>query len=151
MGTRHGTGRRVQSGRHRAGHVRLGPARRLWNVADAREIGSFEGVSAIRSVAFSPDGATLATAARDSVLRLWDVRGRQPLALIDRHSDDLNAVAFDEHGELISAGADGVVVVWDLDPGHAVRELCHRVGPATIAKQWRVLGSDLGEPPSCAS
>ena len=124
---------------------------RLWNVVDGREIGSFEGVSAIRSVAFSPDGATLATASRDSVLRLWDVRSRQPLALIDRHSDDLNAVAFDEHGELISAGADGVAVVWDLDPGHAVRELCHRVDPATIAEQWRVLGSDLGDPPSCAS
>jgi hypothetical protein len=42
-------------------------------------------------------------------------------------------------------------VVWDLDPDRATRELCRVLGPATIADQWRVLGSDLGEPPRCPS
>jgi WD40 repeat protein len=123
---------------------------RLWRVSDGREIGTFESVSAVRAVAFSPDGNLLAAASQDTVLRLWDVRSRQPLALIDRHVQSLNDVAFDEDGRLISAAADGLAMVWDLDPDGAARELCRVLDPATIADQWRQLGPDPGEPPRCA-
>lgn len=122
---------------------------RLWNVADGRPIGSVEGVAAVRAVAFSPDGATLAAASAEKALRLWDVPTRQPLAVLDRHYGDVNRVVFDDRGRLISAGADGVAIVWDLDPAHAAGELCAVLDPATIPEQWRALGPDVGAAPGC--
>jgi WD40 repeat protein len=121
----------------------------LWSVPDGRVLGSLEGVSAVRAIAFSPDGSVLATASQDQVLRLWSMPDRQPLAVIDRHAAELNDVAFDDTGRLISAGADGTAQVWVLDPGHAVSTLCRLLDPATIPDAWPGLGPDLGDPPRC--
>ncbi len=46
----------------------------LWDVATRRELAALEGhTQAIPSIAFSPDGKTLATGSLDATLRLWDV------------------------------------------------------------------------------
>jgi WD40 repeat protein len=123
---------------------------KLWRVSDGQQVGQFRLDSGVRRVAFSPDGATLATASQDTAVRLWDVRGGQLLARLDRHGDDLNDVAFDHGGRLVvSASADGSARIWDLDPDHAVRMICGTLDHDTLADEWRALGPDRGNPPSC--
>ncbi|MBX9582655.1 MAG: WD40 repeat domain-containing protein, partial [Gemmataceae bacterium] len=92
-------------------------------------------VAGVAAVAYSPDGTRLATAGGDGVLRVWAVGddGRPaPLAKFDGQPKPgtpagmapLAAVAFAPDGRLVaSAGADGVVRVWDVPTRAEVRGL----------------------------
>ena len=67
----------------------------------------------VRSVAFSPDFKTIATACDDEKVRLWDtVTGQQFYALLG-HSDRINAVAFSPDGKtLASCDHKGKILLW---------------------------------------
>ena len=77
---------------------------------------------AIYTLAFSPDGKTLATAGYDRVIKLWDVptpaaKPTPRLTLTD-HSDAVYGLAFHPSGKLLaSASADRAVKVWDTAKG----------------------------------
>jgi WD40 repeat protein len=122
---------------------------RLWSVPDFRAVGELPVGQAVRSVAFSPDGAALAVAGLHQQLQLWDVPGRQPLLQLDQTDTAVNDVRFDHDGRLLSGYADGWVSTWDVDPARAADRLCGVLGPQPIVDQWRALGPDLGDPPSC--
>jgi WD40 repeat protein len=65
-------------------------------------------------VAFSPDGATFATADGNHTM-LWDTGQRTPLAALTGHTDGVDAVAFSPDGDtLATAGRDRSVMVWDV-------------------------------------
>lgn len=73
----------------------------------------------VRHVSFSPDGRRLLSAARDQVIRLWDVATGQGLAKFHRHTATVNGVAWLPSGQgFVSAGADRGIFVWDVDTGH---------------------------------
>ena len=66
------------------------------------------------SVAFSPDGRTLASAGRELIL--WDLATRQPIGdPLEGHTPFVNSVAFSPDGRtLASASDDRTIIVWDL-------------------------------------
>lgn len=86
-----------------------------------RIVSSHEG--SVLSLAFAPDGGghVLASASRDDLVKLWDLRRdpRQPLLRRLRgHGGDVYAVAYSPDGAtLASAGADGTVRLWDPRTG----------------------------------
>ncbi len=67
----------------------------------------------VNTVAFSPDGRTLASGSSDGTVKLWDVSRRELLATPFGHTDPVMAVAFSLDGAFASGTMSGVKL-WDV-------------------------------------
>ncbi len=93
---------------------------KIWDLAQGKEIGAFDGkAGALAAISFAPDGKTLASGGDDKLIRLWRVNigpvgldKAEPQTLAG-HTDKIRALAFGTDG-LVSGGADGQVITWDL-------------------------------------
>ena len=75
----------------------------------------FKGLTnAIRSIAVSPDGKTLATAGGDALVTLWDVALGAPRGTLEGHERPVASIAFSPDGKTIATGgADRTVSLWN--------------------------------------
>ncbi|GAB6898078.1 WD40 repeat domain-containing protein [Kineosporia succinea] len=103
----------------------------------------------VRDLAFSPDGATVASiSSADDVVRLWDPVTGELRAELTGHTLGVNRVAFSADGTtLYSTGADGLAGVWTLDPDEAVARICADLSGDFADEDWRSLGLDLAHSP----
>ncbi|WP_019500718.1 NB-ARC domain-containing protein [Pseudanabaena sp. PCC 6802] len=91
----------------------------LWHVQTGELLMTFAGHTAqIWSVAFSPDGQTLASGSRDRTIKLWDVRTGRCWQTLDGHAGDIWSVAFSPDGKMLATGGDDCKVrLWDARAG----------------------------------
>ena len=65
-------------------------------------------------MAFSPNGATLASGFDNKIL-LWDMETREIIATLKGHADWVNSVSFAPDGAALASGAgDGTILLWDV-------------------------------------
>ena len=111
---------------------------RLWSVDTgetkmllAGHTGEFEGVDngpssveGVKSVAFSPDGKTLASGGGDNVIHLWDVEtGKSKMTLIG-HTHWVFSLAFSPDGKTLASGSvDSDIRLWDPHTGQHKKTL----------------------------
>ncbi|MBW4463263.1 MAG: hypothetical protein KME47_23940 [Nodosilinea sp. WJT8-NPBG4] len=82
-----------------------------------------EDLSAVRQVAFSRDGLTIAAARNSGAIDLWDMQGHL-LATLNGHSLLANSVSFNDDGTtLASAGDDQRVILWDINTAQRLNVL----------------------------
>ncbi len=68
------------------------------------------------SIAFSPDGMTMATAGNDGMVRLWSVTTGRQTALLDGDASSLGCIAYSADGQMLVAMSrdDNDIRLWDL-------------------------------------
>ncbi|ABW29704.1 WD40 domain-containing protein [Acaryochloris marina] len=116
--------------------------------------------SAVRSVTYSPDGKTIASASDDKTVKLWSADGKE-LQTLKGHSDLVNSVTYSPDGKTIAtASNDATVKLWSADgkelqtlKGHSdlVNSVTYSPDSKTIAtasddntvKLWSADGKEL--------
>jgi WD40 repeat protein len=85
--------------------------------------------ASVRSVAFSADGKTIASAGDDRTVRLWQVGNRALLATLQ--GADVGAAAFSSDGHTLAGAGGHGVLLWETDPDRVVSRIC-RDHPALL-------------------
>jgi eukaryotic-like serine/threonine-protein kinase len=97
----------------------------LWDSANGRSIRSTDAhAGSIYTLAFSADGARLASAGHDRNIRIWDTSSGRAVLELAGHSAEILGVAFSPDGSrLASCGVDMKIVLWDLESGKTLHVL----------------------------
>ncbi len=119
----------------------------IWDTTSGKELAvmpedpeHIEHTGMITSLAFSPDGQTIATASMDHSVRLWDVARRQPIATLQGHLNEVMAVAFAPDSQSLASGArGGSVKIWPAQSEHKEDFLEGVWRPLAFSKDGRTL------------
>ncbi len=97
----------------------------LWDVLTGKLLKTFKGHSSyIRSIAFSPDGNTIATASMDNSIMLWNVEAGNEIKILKGHSFFVNTIAFSSDGKtLVSGSSDKTIKLWNITSGIEIKTI----------------------------
>ena len=108
---------------------------RIWNVGnknDLRHVRTLRHTQSVLSVAWSPDGSTLASASADGTVRLWNPNNGINSAVLRGHTEGVNAVVWSPDGRTLASGShDDTVRIWDADTHGTLRVLRGHTEPVS--------------------
>ena len=103
---------------------------KLWDVATGKEQATLKGhTDSCMSVAFSPDGKTLASGSGDKTIKLWDVATGKDTAPLEGHTECRTLRGVQPGRQDAASGgrcigdSRGGVKLWDMATGKAAAEL----------------------------
>ncbi len=92
----------------------------------------------LNAMAFSPDGATLATTALlEPHVRLWDVASGRLRAALPQPCYCISELAFAPDGRILATAADHAVTFWDVASGQ-VRPRARPMRAASLSPPWPI-------------
>jgi WD40 repeat protein len=96
----------------------------LWKKPSGKQLRQLKGhTNNVNSVAFSPDGQTLASGSVDETVRLWDVATGRELRQLQGYTS-IVSVAISPDGQTLASGSeDNTVRLWDVATGRELRQL----------------------------
>jgi WD40 repeat protein len=101
--------------------------------------------NAVTSVAFSPDGQTLASGSEDKTIEMWKLDAGKRWYTLTGHSDWVTCVAFSPDGRtLASSSRDKTIQIWDLNKGkwwYALTGHADRVSAVAFSPNSEILAS----------
>ena len=72
----------------------------------------------VAALAFSPDGATMATGGMDKMVRLWEISSGEVKKTLEGHEDWVVSIAFSPDGTMLATGStDHTARLWDIQSG----------------------------------
>ncbi|MBD2535023.1 trypsin-like peptidase domain-containing protein [Nostoc flagelliforme FACHB-838] len=109
---------------------------KIWNVATGQEITTLKDKedsdtvmsvlqgNSVVSVAFSPDGKTLASGSLDGTIKIWNVRTGQEITTLQGHSSSVRSVAFSPDGKTLASGDwRRTIKIWNVGTGQEITKL----------------------------
>ena len=76
----------------------------------------------VRSVSFSPDSQTIATASDDQTIKLWNVKTGKAIQTFTGHNDKVRSVSFSPDGQTIATASDDQTIkLWNVETGKAIQ------------------------------
>ncbi len=108
---------------------------RLWDARAGVELARLANRSGdVRRLAFSPDGAHLASAGRDWPILIWTLGGQRVELALNGHTGGVNSLAYATDGKTLISGADDATVrLWDATNGQTIAALTGHTGPVLSA------------------
>ena len=98
----------------------------------------------VRSVAFSPDGSTLASGSWDDTIRLWNAVTGEHKTTLEGHWGTVNSVAFSPDGSTLASGSyDDTIRLWNAVTGEHKTTLEGHRRPAVGSVAFSPDGSTL--------
>ena len=102
---------------------------RLWDIQTGELLKTLIGADYIGSVAYSPDGETLATG--DSEIRLWNVQTGELLKTLTGHKERISSLAYFPDGTtLVSSSPDKTIRLWNTRTGELLRTFTENIPKA---------------------
>jgi WD40 repeat protein len=96
----------------------------VWEVARNRKLITFDPKGYMFSVAFSPDGRTLAMGEQLGGIYLWDLATGAEAGVLKGHTSAVLSLSFSPDGRsLLSGGHDKNVILWDLARRSVIKRL----------------------------
>ncbi len=99
----------------------------------------------VKSVAFAPNGTTLATASADTTIKLWDLRAfspaMQPITTYTDHADSVDRVAIAANGAVVSGSVDGTVRVFQAQRNLTLTAHQGEVNTIALSTDGRLIAS----------
>jgi tetratricopeptide (TPR) repeat protein len=91
---------------------------KIWDAQTGAELHTLPGHNAlVNAVAFSPDGARLASASGEQTVKIWDVKTGQEAVTLRGYTSFVWSLAFSTDGTRLAAGCgDGTLRIWDARP-----------------------------------
>jgi WD40 repeat protein len=78
---------------------------------------------AVRTLAFSSDGRTLASGSADRIVKIWDLQTQKPILQKD-DTGEIFSVAFSANSQILaSSGEDRTIKLWNLQSGALMGQL----------------------------
>jgi WD40 repeat protein len=130
---------------------------KVWDAATGRQLLDIQGYT--NTLALSPDGKRIVGGSRHN-LKIWDTATGRELQTLEGHTKDVSSVALTSDGnQIVSAGEDGALMVWDALTGKrvftfkrdhwilsvAVSRDGKRIAYGDMSKTIRICAADTGE------